>query len=793
MQCVRLTDVAVEALASCCFQLQELLLSNVKGITDRSLAVCALTKLPLRVLDLSSNTNITDTGVRTLCTACPELQELRLKGCDRLSLPALEHYNTELLPFTRPMEAPTLSQKLATGGSSATMLLTSLPARHVELLKLLTRFYDSALVLQSRFRYWKQKETSLLFLARRRLVRETRAANKIQACARRFLAWRRYLRLLSLEKNVVKIVFVQSHVRGTACRSRVRVLRFSFHRSARVIQRAFGPLLRAQLRFRHANALVIQRVYRGVLGRRVYTHMVAERKLAAGAQIWVWYRRCTYRQDVRRRSLWLLHKIRSIQGQWRKHRRRANLTTYLAFYRAMATRIESVWRRALARVRVHRMRLDMNTGALTIQRVFRGLCTRKRVHAYRSLATRSVTLIQSHWRRVLARRAYVHDRQCVVRMQRMTRYARLVKRFRSVTQLALQKHRTEAATTIQRHVRGWRGRKRALLYRKIQNAKYARKGQHAKHAMIRRALIRCGAATAIQHWVRRVQARQRMLKVRRWRRYVAARCIQRYLQAWLRGLRRRQTREAKTHAATTIQRVFRGHVCRTAVKAERHRQQCLTSAKRIQRIYRGHRGRCVYKQVRAEKMKAAQLLQRAFRTRHARQLFAISQAVAALKAKDKYEHSLRGWIDAKRNPMDELHRRAKLPREKAVLVALKAKWEANAVAEQRAGRKFRREYNEAWESANETIGNAFTVRRKLYGVTENVYASNREYSERQARHRTLTAELVDLHKRVANFKAAIEEAAASRRLLDGTEVFELLKLHGLFQEGVAASNQDDAD
>lgn len=793
-QCSKLTDTAIEALASCCFRLQVLLLSNVKGITDRSLLACALTKLPLRVVDVCSNTSITDAGVLALCASCQEIQELRLKGCDRVSLKTLQHCNDSLLPFTRPMQAPTLSQKIATGGASATMTLASLPGRHVALLRLMALHYASASALQSKFRRWKQKETSLLFLSRRRLLREARATAKIQACARRFLAWRRYLRLLSLEKNVSKIVFVQAHARGNACRWRVRVLAFECHRSARVIQRAFRPRVTAQLRIRSTNALAIQRVYRGFVGRKTYKRMVFARKLEVGARIWSWYRRCKNQRDFRKRSLWLVSKIRSIQGQWRKYKRRSAFTTYLGFYRAMATRIQSLWRRALARTLVRRTRLEMNAGALAIQRVYRGFRARTRVKAYRALASRQVTRIQSHWRCFLARRAYVHDRLCVVRMQRMARYAYQVRRFRQVARKAVLKHRNEAAATIQRHVRGWRGRKRARLYRKIRNAKYARKGQNARHAMVRRALVQRGAATVIQSWIRRVQARRKMLKIGKWRRYIAARCVQRYIREWLRDLRLRQRREAKAHAAVNIERVFRGHRGRVRFHAEHHRQLSLKSAKLIQRIYRGHRGRCLYKQVRTEKTRAALLLQRAFRSRHARKLYEISQAVAALKAKDKYEHSLRGWLDSKRNPMDELYRRAKLPRERAVLVALKDKWEANKVAEERAARKFRREYSATWEAVNETIGNLYAVRRKLYGVTENVYTSNREHVERQERHAKLTSELVDLHQRVAQFKAAILEASASKRMLDGGEVFELLKAHGLFKDGVTgASNQDDAD
>lgn len=793
-QCTKLTDAAIEALAACSFQLRVLLLSNVKSVTDKALFACAATRLPLHTLDLCSNTNITDTGVLALCAACEQLQELRLKGCDRVAIKTLKHCSAQLLPFTKPPVTPTLSQKIATGGASASMTLTSLPMRHIALLQTMVERYDGARVLQTKFRRWKQREASLLFLSRRRFARESRAASKIQRCVRAFLAWRRYLHLLALEKNVSKIVYVQAHARGNACRWRVRVLAFRLHRSARIVQRHSRPHLRAQLALRHASALHIQRVYRGHVGRMIYRRRVFEVKVAACERIWHWYRRCKHRRDVQARTLWLLHKVRSIQSQWHMFKRRRMFRQYLEHYRSRAIRIQSLWRRALARVHVQHMRVAMNSAAVTIQRVFRGFRARCQVRAYRAQAHHAVTQVQRHWRRYLAVQAYTHSRQCIVHMQRMVRYARQVRRFRSVAARALAKHRTDAAVAIQRTVRGWRGRKRALLFRKIRNAKLARRGQNARQALVRRGLLQRGAVLVLQRWVRHVQARRRMLRVRAWRRVVAARCIQRYWKAWLRVLRVRQKRETRTHAAVNLQRVFRGHRGRVAFNAERYKQQCLRSARLLQRIYRGYCGRCLYQRVRKEKTSAALLLQRAFRSRHARKLFEISQAVAALKAKDKYDHSLRGWLDAKRNPMDELYRRAKLPREKAVLVELERKWDAHRVAEERAARKLKREAHTVWDGASETIANYFTVRRKLYGVTENVYASNREFAERQDRRETLTNQLVDRHLRVAAFRAAILEASATKRMLDGTEVFALLREHGLLVEptgGARRSNQDD--
>lgn len=770
-----------------------LLLSSVKGVTDKSLVACATTKLPLRIVDFCSNTNITDAGVVALCSSCQQIQEIRLKGCDRVSIKTVQQCSDTLLPFTKPVAPSTLSHKIATGGATATMMVSSLPARHVDILRLLALHYEKALVLQAKFRKWKQKEASLVFLSRRRLTRESRAAKKIQACIRRFLSWRRYLHLLALERNVGAIVFAQAHARGNACRREVRIAKCITHRNARLIQRRYRRHYTIRMGIRRKNALEIQRVYRGFLGRKLWSRMLYEQKWAARGRIWSWYRKCKSRRDLHMRSLWLMQKIRSIQGQWRKYKRRSSFTRYLGYYRRNAAKIQSIWRRALAKEYVRKKRVAMNAGALTIQRVFRGFVARKQVGRYRVLAHQSATRIQSHWRRFQARREYQHQRKCLITMQRMARYAQKVRLLRQVAKQALQMHRNEAALCIQRHVRGWRGRKRALVFRKIRNARFARKGQNARHAMIRHALIQRGAAVVIQKWIRRVQARRAMLKIRRWRRFLAAKCIQRYMKEWIRLLRLRHKREGKTHATLNIQRVFRGYRGRSFFKAEKHRQQCLESARFIQRIYRGYRGRCAYKQVRKEKMGAALLLQRAFRSRHARKIYEMSQAVAALKAKAKYDHSIRGWLDAKRNPMDELYRRAKLPREKAVLVALKEKWEANKTAEERAARKFKREYNSAWDTANETIGNFYAVRRKLYGVTENVYASHREYIERQERQVKLKTELVDLHARVQRFRDAIQEASASRRMLDGNEVFELLKAHGLFLENVPPSNQDDID
>ncbi|KAF4139305.1 IQ calmodulin-binding motif-containing protein [Phytophthora infestans] len=788
-KCAQITDFAAEALASRCFQLRILLLANARGITDRTLTALAFTKIPLEILDLSGNTRVTDEGLLVLCSGCQQIQELRLKGCDRLSQKVVKCCNDNLLPFTKPFTAASLVKTLATGGGNSAMVLEPLPKVHIELLQLLQMQYEAAVVLQNRFRKWQNKNFTIHFLANRRLLRETRAARKIQNCVRDFLAWRRFLHLLSLKESVAKIVLVQAHARGNRGRREFRTWCFTANFAARRIQKFYRPHYIFRQKNRNYNAREIQRVYRGYLGRQRYHQLIYERKLKCGGKIWQWYRKCLNYREFQARSRWLVKKIYSIQGQWRKYKRRQNFTKYMAYYRNAAIKIQSVWRQKLAINHVSSMRLEMNAAALTIQRVFRGHLARIRVAFYRTIATNTAIVIQSQWRRCRARKLYLYRRNLIFLTQKMIRYARVVRRLREIVSQAVAKHHNEAALHIQRCFRGMIGRKRALLFRKIRNAKYARKGQNATQALLRRKFISKGAALCIQHWIRSVNARRRMLKIKKWRYFLAVQCIQRYMKAWIKKMRLSCKREVKIHAVAEIQRVFRGHQGRVYYKAERRRQRYLEAAILIQRIYRGRLGRKRYARIFQAKSSAASKLQNIYRSRQARKLFEIGRAAAALKAKEQHDRSLLGRLEARRNPMDELYRRAKLELEKEILTQLKEKYEAHRTLEERAVRKLKRECSHVWTTADEIISNQYAVRRKLYGVTENVYATHRELEQRKKLHFSLEKELNELKTHVRDFKRAMQEAVTSRRMLEGCEVFDLLKEQGLFLD--PESNQRD--
>lgn len=803
-QCAKVTDVAVEALAAFCVELRVLLISHVRGITDRSLKACAATRLPLRVLDLSGNTNVTDDGLLHLSAACQLLLDVRLHGCDRLSSKVVKHCNTALLPFTRPFSATSLIKTIAIGGGNAALSLAGLPASHVAVLNHLELQYHSAASLQAKFRKWRQTHFSVQFLARRRLLRESRAAKKIQRCVRDFLAWRRFLHLLQVGRNVQIVVYVQAHARGCLDRHAVRVKRLREHRAARTIQRGFRPHHVRRMRVRNYHAREIQRVYRGFCARQLHKQLVLEQQEAAVTRIATWYRKCRLQQDMKARSRWLLCKIRSVQGQWRVHRQRRRFWEHVAFYRHRAIVIQSVWRRKLAIALVRTMRVSMNAAALTIQRVFRGHRARKWTRHHRATGNRCACAIQSQWRRFVARRVYVRAHALIIQMQRMARYALVVRRLRRVARGAVELHRRHASISIQRVYRGHLGRRRALLFRKIRSAKAARRGQTAAQALLRRRLVAKGAALRIQEWIRSILSRRRMLKLRHWKRFLAASRIQRYLKRWMQRLRVRRRREALTHAATHVQCVYRGHRGRWVFRRAKHEQRCQKAALIIQRVYRGHRGRREFQHIRQASHAAARTVQRAFRGRQARKLYEISLAVRALRAKEQHDKSLLGWIDAKRHPMDELYRRARLPREKAVLESIRRKWAAHREAEERSLRKLQRACHAAasgnghssddslWQQANEAVENELAARRKLYGVTENVYTTHQELRERQTRRANLSNQLDDLRTRVSAFKQALREASATRRMLEGAEVAELLLQHGLLAK-VAATGENQYD
>ncbi|CEG40778.1 F-box protein containing LRR [Plasmopara halstedii] len=770
-KCAQITDVATEALARCCFRLQTLLLANSRGITDRTLIALALTNIPLEFLDLTGNTRVTDEGLLVLCTNCQQIQKLCIKGCDRLSQHVINHCNANLLPFTQPFIV-----------GLSTLTLEPLPKAHIALLQLLHTQYTAAIVLQANFRRWNNRNFTIRFLARRRLLRETRAARKVQKCARNFLAWRRFLYLLTLRESIDKIVCVQAHVRGNCVRRDVRIWRFIANIAIRRIQQFYRVHFVANMTKFNFNAREIQRVYRGYLARQRHQELIQERKIKFARKIEQWYLRCCNHSEFRERSRWLVRKIRNVQDQWRIYKQRKHFTKYLNKHREAARKIQSVWRRKLAMRYVSTLRIKFNSASLTIQRIYRGYITRKRVTLYRTMATAAAIALQSQWRRHCAQTLYMHQRRIIIHTQQSIHYARIVRRFKHIIRQAVHKYHNDASVEIQRIYRGMLGRKRAVVFRKIRYVDLVTKTRNARQKFIQQQFIVTGATLRIQYWLQSIFNRQKRLKIITCRHNRAVKCIQQYFKKSVKCIKQSRTLEAKSHASEDIQRVFRGLVGRKQFQTLHHQQQQIQAAQKLQRVYRGYLGRKRYYEIYNARLRAALSLQRTYRTRHAAKLYAISTAVAALKTKEQYDRSFFGRLEAHRNPMIDLYRRAKLQSDKVLLTQLKDKWVSHRLDKERAVRKLKRECAAVWKMENEVMESHFAARHQLYGVTETVYATSRELEQQQKVQMCLQIELAELRNSIIQFKRAMRNAVEKNRMLESSEVFDLLKEHNLVLE-----------
>jgi hypothetical protein len=339
-----------------------------------------------------------------------------------------------------------------------------------------------------------------------------------------------------------------------------------------------------------------------------------------------------------------MSKVKKFQTQWRVYSCRKKFRNYVRCYTSRATKIQSIIRMGLTIRRVRVMKITMNAAAINIQRIYRGFLSRKRLKQYAFLAHASSTKIQARWRGYINKKRYLRMRFVIIKHQQHFRHRYAVSKWRKTAYGAMAKRRHEAAICIQRHVRGRRGRKRAILFRKIRNAKLARKGQNAVQYMLREKLMKIGASVRIQRWVRRIRARRSMFRLRRWKRFAAAKRIQRQMNQWIAEVRTRRKRERKLHSALNIQRVFRGHLGRIIFKTEKCRQLVLKCAQIIQRVYRGHLGRNAFKKRKYDMVKAATMVQRMFRTRRSQKIYEISRAAKALKAKERYDKSILGRL-----------------------------------------------------------------------------------------------------------------------------------------------------
>lgn len=719
--------------------------------------------MPLVLLDLTGNVRVTTDGLLALCARCQEIQDLRLQGCERLDPHRVKSCHATLLPYTTWTQKPRKSTNLT---------LQPLPAAHIACLRVLHAQYVAAARLQATVRQWQRRARARRVRATYRKVRATQAARQLERGLGAFVAWRRVLARVSLRKHLVRIVFVQAHVRGNKARRDVRRWRRRATIAIGRIQRWYRRHYVARRTENYVHARNIQRIFRGLQGRQRVQRIVDERNDRYTRTIRRWYRRWYH---YRR---WRLDAIRTIQNQWRTFQQRQKLRQYVTFYCTAARKVQRAWRRKVAIGSVSTLRIKVTRATVLIQRTYRGHVARKRL----ALDRKSALRLQSHWRRYWAQRRLLHQRQLVLRTQQRVRDARMRRQLHQLHWALVQKIQNDACKQIQRAYRGMVGRKRAVLVRTLCTVNVTRTKRNAVQRLRRRRFIMTGAVLCIQDWLRRLMRRRKVLERNRRRHDHAVKCIQKYLKNWVTTNRQKGLLTTQLDAIAQIQRISRGYFARQHLQLLRHQQACVHAAQLIQRVVRGHLGRQAYLQLLHAKVGAARKLQRVYRSRQAAKVIELTKAAAALNAFEKSNRSLFDKIDARRHPMRTLYHRAKLHQDQRIVRQVKDKWEAHWLAKQRAKRKVQRACASLWQQDADGIAAHFRARYELHGVTETVYALRQELTERQKVHGGLQTQGMELRKAIALFKQALRAAVTSQRMLDGAEILDLLKEHHLGPE-----------
>ncbi|CAM4655663.1 unnamed protein product [Leuciscus chuanchicus] len=414
----------------------------------------------------------------------------------------------------------------------------------------------AARVIQGAWRRYKlQKDIELI-------QQKNLAATKIQAIVRKFILRRRMIRQ---NKAAIKI---QTFWRGYSAREKLRVLKkekyFALQNAAAtVIQSAFRAyLVRQQISKMERNAVLIQRWFRACVQRKADQKSFFEIKSAVLAL------QAALRGWKVRRSV--------------AHRHQAALLIQTAFRRFMAQRhflclkrsavvLQQRYRAKAFGEKLRQEYMALKSASVTVQAMWRGRAERKKI----SQLNRFATIIQSNYRRYAAQTRFLEMKRAVIVIQRWYRA------FRDGQKVYLEYTEIKrAAIVLQSAYRGKRVRQE--LQKKNKAATLIQSVIRA-HSCRQQFLAQKRAAVVIQR-------RHRAFVLGRLQRshFVHLRQVTINLQAIYRGSKVRQNLRREHQAATIIQAQFRMHKVRIAFIAAK------CAAIIIQQQYRAYKvSKCI--------------------------------------------------------------------------------------------------------------------------------------------------------------------------------------------------------
>lgn len=522
--CRDVSSVAIRALANQCHQLQTLSLAGCIKTTNQDLRDIATKCSNISWLDISGSPNIDVHGVRALAQHCKNLTYLSLADCQCISNAALN----ELAKSTVSKPLATLSlancPRITEAGVDAlTSACTNLVTLDLTGCEQIGRRFLQKLIYKLEFVEWATaffgfqplpNAAELCRLRDQRLL-ELRSAIKIQSamrgCISRGGLWEAKLKYV--EKRILPKI--QARIRGFLARKRLALEKHYVlqDRAARVIGREYRNLqLRRMLaRYRRLRriqeneeeaALIFQKLFRSYQGRKRVRLM---------------------REDIHRQRQFeaRIHVMRDIaaiklQRAYRGHRGRSEAAMLNAACKAKRMQLEKEKQSAMYLQRVYRghrgrqlraQRLaellyqkQQHDGATKMQKVFRGHRGRRNALILREEAKdlqliNAAMTIQRYWRGIrqkhlsavllglikLRAREHqaAHSIQAAYRMHMSRGFMKTMK----LTILA-QCKRLEAATNIQRVLRGHRGRADCEVQRELRKLEAQAKPLFAKEARL---------------------------------------------------------------------------------------------------------------------------------------------------------------------------------------------------------------------------------------------------------------------------------------------------------------------
>ncbi|TRY96933.1 hypothetical protein DNTS_014281 [Danionella cerebrum] len=435
---------------------------------------------------------------------------------------------------------------------------------------------------------------------------KNKAATKIQALVRRFIARGRLIR-----QNEAAIV-IQVSWRGYSSREKLKVLKKKKHyalqnKAATLIQKTFKSWMVKNLLKKSLAACVIQTAFR-----KWHAKKMLERNTAA-VQIQSWYRmlRCKRQYlDMRRKAVcvqaWFKGHLQRSKFHTLKKRHQASIVVQSAFRAHLVRkRISTMHQNAILIqrcFRAHKQRkadqrryVEIKSAALVLQAAFRGWKTRRSVAQH----NRAALVIQTTFRRFLVQRNFLSLKRSAIVLQ---------KRYRAKAQggkvrrefLALK----SASVAIQAI---WRGRAERKLITQLHACARIIQSNYRRHVVLARFLQMKQAAVVIQKRFRAFRNGQKVYV-----KFTEMKKAAVVLQSAYRGWRTRRHVQRKMKAATLIQSVVRAHLCRRRFLAqkraavviqqwhrastlgllERTHYTCLRQATiKLQAVYRGYKAR----------------------------------------------------------------------------------------------------------------------------------------------------------------------------------------------------------